>query len=65
MHLSQYTEEMGERTDTGTDIMLSIPYVNGGTLLFQLPPVISNHVSVHTDNHAFYVYLGINDTQIK
>ena len=41
MHLSQYIEEMGGRTDTaGTDIMLSIPFVNGGTLLFQLTPII-------------------------
>ena len=46
--LVQYIEETSGRTDTGrqagrgagTDIMSSIPYVNGGTLLFQLPPIM-------------------------
>ena len=37
--LAQHIEETRGRTDTaGTDIMSSNPYVNGGTLLFQLPP---------------------------
>ena len=33
-NLAQEIEETSERPDTGTDIMSSIPYVNGGTLLF-------------------------------
>ena len=27
--------------------------------------IISINTIVHTDNHVFYVYLGINDTKVK
>ena len=42
--LVQYIEETSGRTDPGRQAgrhrhNLSIPYVNGGTLLFQLPPI--------------------------
>ena len=37
--LVQCIEETSERTDTGTEIISSILYVNGGALLFQLPPI--------------------------
>ena len=44
--LLQHIEETSEQTDTGTDIKSSIRYVNGGTLVFQLPSTNSNLASL-------------------
>ena len=52
VYVTIHTPSYGTSQNTKHGHKLSIPYVNGGTLFFELVP----NINVHTDNHALCVF---------